>query len=239
MTKAGCITLMNAENLAGVVIAQLKKKGAPIIIGGGATPMDMKTTTTLYGAPETYMNYGIMTQLAQFYGLPNFTKLVMSMHLCLMCKQVLEAAATILMTQLEGCNLVHDVGYLEGGKTGYLPFLAICDDLISMARYSGAGTRISRDHLAVDCIHEVVPAIIWHTRIPSSISGVRSGVSFLQQIPLGAMVGQMQETPMDKGLKRLRILAEHQVQALPGRCSKRRCRELSGSEKKKLGLRGG
>jgi trimethylamine--corrinoid protein Co-methyltransferase len=74
VTKAGCINLMNAENLAGVVLAQLKKKGAPIIIGGGATPMDMKTTTTLYGAPETFMNYAVMTQLAQFYGLPNFTE---------------------------------------------------------------------------------------------------------------------------------------------------------------------
>src|SRR5690554_2013019 len=74
VTKAGCIVQMNAESLAGVVMAQLKKKGAPVIIGGGATPMDMKTTATLYGAPETSMNYAVMTQLAQFYGLPNFTE---------------------------------------------------------------------------------------------------------------------------------------------------------------------
>ena len=40
VTKAGCIVQMNAESLAGVVMAQLKKKGAPVIIGGGATPMD-------------------------------------------------------------------------------------------------------------------------------------------------------------------------------------------------------
>lgn len=34
VTKAGCIAQINAEGLAGVVMAQLKKKGAPIIIGG-------------------------------------------------------------------------------------------------------------------------------------------------------------------------------------------------------------
>ena len=71
VTKAGMVTLMNAECLAGVVLSQLKKKGAKILIGGGATPMDMRTTATLYGAPETSMNYAVLTQLAQFYGLAN------------------------------------------------------------------------------------------------------------------------------------------------------------------------
>lgn len=157
VTKAGCITLMNAEALAGVVMAQLFKKGSPIIIGGGATPMDMKTTTTLYGAPETSMNYAVMTQLAQFYGLPNFTEGGCVNSPVPDVQAGVEAAMSIMMNQLEGCNLVHDVGYLEGGKTGYLPFLVICDDIIDMARYTGRGTKTSPDHLAVDCIDEVGP----------------------------------------------------------------------------------
>jgi trimethylamine--corrinoid protein Co-methyltransferase len=157
VTKAGCIVQMNAESLAGVVMAQLKKKGAPVIIGGGATPMDMKTTATLYGAPETSMNYAVMTQLAQFYGLPNFTEAGCVNAPLPGIQAGVEAAMSILMTQLAGCNLVHDVGYLEGGKTGYLPFLAFCEDIISMARYTGGGTRTSADHLAVDCIDDVGP----------------------------------------------------------------------------------
>ncbi|MCG8402518.1 MAG: trimethylamine methyltransferase family protein [Firmicutes bacterium] len=158
VTKAGSITQMNAEALAGVVMAQLYKKGSPIIIGGGATPMDMKTTATLYGAPETSMNYAVMTQLAQLYGLPNFTEAGCVNSPVPDVQAGVEAAVSILMNQLEGCNLVHDVGYLEGGKTGYLPFLVVCDDIIDMARYMGRGTRTSTDHLAVDCIHEVGPA---------------------------------------------------------------------------------
>lgn len=157
VTKAGCIVQMNAESLGGVVMSQLKKKGAPIIIGGGATPLDMKTTVTLYGAPETSMNYAVMTQLAQFYGLPNFTEAGCVNAPLPDIQAGIEAAMSIMMAQLSGCNLVHDVGYLEGGKTGYLPFLALCDDIISMARYTGAGTRTTADHLAVDCIDEVGP----------------------------------------------------------------------------------
>ena len=157
VTKAGCIVQMNAESLAGVVMAQLKKKGAPVIIGGGATPMDMKSTVTLYGAPETSMNYAVMTQLAQFYGLPNFTEAGCVNAPLPDIQAGMEAAMGILMAQLSGCNLVHDVGYLEGGKTGYLPFLALCDDIISAARYMGGGTRTTADHLAVDCIDDVGP----------------------------------------------------------------------------------
>ena len=218
VTKAGCITLMNAEALAGVVIAQLKKKGAPIIIGGGATPMDMKTTTTLYGAPETYMNYGIMTQLAQFYGLPNFTEAGCVNAPVPDVQAGAEAAVTILMTQLEGCNLVHDVGYLEGGKTGYLPFLAICDELISMARYSGAGTRISRDHLAVDCIHEVGPGgnYMAHHHTFKYFREEIWSPRFFNRYHWEQWLGKDKETPMDKAVKEVkRILAEHQAAALP------------------------
>ncbi len=50
---------------------------------------------------------------------------------------------------------MHDVGYLEGGKTGYLPFLLMCDDYIAGARHMGRGTRIDEETLAIDVIDEV------------------------------------------------------------------------------------
>jgi trimethylamine---corrinoid protein Co-methyltransferase len=67
VTKAGTIVQMNAESLSGLLIAQLKKKGAQVIIGGGATPMEMNSTATLYGSPDAAMNYCAMSELARFY----------------------------------------------------------------------------------------------------------------------------------------------------------------------------
>ena len=154
VTKAGTIVLMNAEALAGVVMAQLKQKGAPIIIGGGATPMDMRTTTTLYGAPETSMNYAVMTQLSHYYGIPNFTEAGCVNAPVPDAQAGMEASVSILMAQLMGANLVHDVGYLEGGKTGSLTFLTMCNEFMDAARYMGAGTRIDQTTMAVDVINE-------------------------------------------------------------------------------------
>ncbi|KUO48913.1 MAG: trimethylamine methyltransferase [Desulfitibacter sp. BRH_c19] len=155
VTKAGTIALMNAEALAGVVISQLHVKGAPIIIGGGATPMDMRTTATLYGSPDAQMNYAIMTQLSQYYQIPNFTEAGCVNAPLPDAQAGFEAGIGLLTCQLAGANLVHDVGYLEGGKTGYLPFLVMCDDYIAGARHMGRGTRIDEETLAIDVIDEV------------------------------------------------------------------------------------
>lgn len=157
VTKAGTIVQMNAESLSGLLIAQLKKKGSPVIIGGGATPMDMQTTATLYGSPDAAMNYCAMTELAQLYKLPNFTEAGCCNAPLPDAQAGMEASVGLLLNQLCGANLVHDVGYLDGGKTGSLPFLAICDDFISAARYIGAGTVINNDTIGVDTIVGVGP----------------------------------------------------------------------------------
>lgn len=157
VTKAGTIVQMNAESLAGLVIAQLKYKGAPIIIGGGATPMDMRTTTTLYGSPDAQMNYCAMTELSQYYEVPNFTEAGCSNAPVPDAQAGMEASIGLLMSQLSGANLVHDVGYLDGGKTGSIAFLVMCEEFISAARHTGRGTRVNENTMALDVIDNVGP----------------------------------------------------------------------------------
>ena len=158
VTKAGTIVQMNAESISGLVIAQLKKKGSPVIIGGGATPMEMKTTATLYGSPDAAMNYCAMTELAKFYGLPNFTEAGCSNAPVPDAQAGMEASTGLLLNQLAGANLVHDIGYLDGGKTGSLPFLVMNDDFISAAKYIGAGTAVNKDTIGSETIVKVGPS---------------------------------------------------------------------------------
>jgi len=158
VTKAGTIVQMNAESLSGLVIAQLKQKGSAIIIGGGASPMDMKTTATLYGSPDAAMNYAAMTELAQYYRLPNFTEAGCCNAPVPDAQAGMEASIGLLLNQLCGANLVHDVGYLDCGKTGSLPFLVMCDDFISAVRHIGAGTPVSSEKMGIDTIVKVGPA---------------------------------------------------------------------------------
>ena len=158
VTKAGTIVQMNAESLAGLVMAQVKQRGASVIIGGGATPMDMMTSATLYGAPDTQMNFCAMTELSRFYEVPNFTEAGCCNAPVPDAQAGMEASMGILLSQLSGANLIHDVGYLDGGKTGTLPFLVMCDEFIDAARHIGSGTRINENTLAVEQIEKIGPA---------------------------------------------------------------------------------
>lgn len=158
VSKAGTIVQMNAEALSGVLMAQLRRRGAAVVIGGGATPMEMRSTATLYGSPDAAMNYCAMTELARYYGLPNFTEGGCTNAPVPDAQAGMEAALGLLLNQLCGANLVHDVGYLDGGKTGSLPFLVMCDDFISAARYIGAGTVVNDDTMGLEAIAAVGPA---------------------------------------------------------------------------------
>jgi len=104
------------------------------------------------------MNYCAMSELARFYGLPNFTEAGCCNAPLPDAQAGMEASMGLLLNQLCGANLVHDVGYLDGGKTGSLPFLVMCDDFISAARYIGAGTEITTDTMGVEAIEKVGPA---------------------------------------------------------------------------------
>ena len=66
----GLFALMNAEILAGLVLAQLVGPGTPVIYGTTSCPTNMKTGAAAIGSPETYMINSATTQLARFYNLP-------------------------------------------------------------------------------------------------------------------------------------------------------------------------
>ena len=66
----GLLAMQNAEILAGAVLAQLVSPGTPVVYGSTSAPMDMKTTVSAVGAPETIKIAMATIQLAQFYNLP-------------------------------------------------------------------------------------------------------------------------------------------------------------------------
>lgn len=69
---AGTLVTHNAEVLAGVTLAQLTQKGAPVIYGSSTTAMNMKTATATVGSPELGMIGAAVAALARFYQLPSW-----------------------------------------------------------------------------------------------------------------------------------------------------------------------
>ena len=131
-TSAGAVALANAGELVGLVLAQLKREGAPIIHSGGyGDVFDMRTTTGAYTGPESY---GVRTAMGAYYGLPVFGLGGSSDSKLPDEQATAEASLTLLFETLGGANLIHDVGYMESGKCFSAELLAICDEVIGYIR---------------------------------------------------------------------------------------------------------
>ena len=157
VTLAGAIVVANAEALSGLVIQQLRVKGAPAITGFSATPMDMRIGTTVYGSPDERLTHSACCDLYHYYGLPVWGEAGCSDAATLDEQAAMESMASIMMATLDGCNLVHDVGYLGQGLVGSAASLVMCSEIISYVRRIERGFDISRERIGLDVIHEMGP----------------------------------------------------------------------------------
>ncbi len=155
VTAAGAIALANAGELAGLVIAQLKREGAPIILTGGVNDMmDMRTTVDAYADPS---NRVMLVELAHRYDLPIFGLAGCSDSKIPDEQAAAEAAFSIILETLAGSQMTHDVGYLEGGMCNAIEQIVICDELIAYTKQFMRGLEINEETLALDLIDEIGP----------------------------------------------------------------------------------
>lgn len=156
-TLAGNIVVSNAECLAGLVINQLVKEGAPFIMGGTPSILDMKSMIMSYGAPEFRLLLAGLTDIAHYYKIPVWSAAGCTDSKAVDEQAAIEATSSCLMAALSGANLVHDVGYMEYGATSSLELLVMDDDIIGHIRRIVEGIQVNEDTLAVDVIEDVGP----------------------------------------------------------------------------------
>jgi trimethylamine--corrinoid protein Co-methyltransferase len=157
VTLAGTMVQALAEYLTGVVMAQLKRRGAGVIMGGVNSPMDMATSILSYGAPELALISAAMTDVSKWLGVPMFSTAGCSDSKVLDQQAAIEATLSITIAALSGANLIHDVGYLESGLLGSFDMLVMSDEVIGMAKRILGGVTVTPETLAADVIERVGP----------------------------------------------------------------------------------
>lgn len=158
VTLAGGLVQGNAEMLAGFVLAQRVRPGTPLIYGGGIASMDMRTTLMPFGAPEFMLANCALADLAHhWYHLPMWQFGGCTDAKTFDGQAVLEGALWILLATLAGGNLVHDIGYLDNGKTTSLELIVCMDEVVGMVQRIAGGVEVTPETLALDVIHAVGP----------------------------------------------------------------------------------
>jgi trimethylamine--corrinoid protein Co-methyltransferase len=152
VTMAGCLAFNNAGVLLGLVLSQLTREGSPLIVPAfGTAILNMRTMSG--PAPDTW---GIDAEMAHYYGLPMFG--IMGTNAKVVDQQAAqETAVTMLEATLLGANIIHDMGYMEGGLTGSLPLLVMAHEMIGQMQHSMRAVEVNDETLALDLIDEVGP----------------------------------------------------------------------------------
>lgn len=157
VTVAGTVVQANAEALAGLVVHQLQNPGAPFLYGYGDSPLDMRTMQPMYAVPEALLLQGCLCDLARYYALPSWGYAGCSSAKTFDEQAVVEGTMFTLMGALQGCNLMHDVFYLESGLTGSLELLGLTNEVISRVRHLLRGVDTSPEYLGVEAVKRVGP----------------------------------------------------------------------------------
>ena len=154
-TVAGTLVLTIAEVLFGVVLTQLIKPGAPVVLKPDTDVFDMKTSQVTYGSPEQDLGKIAAIQLARRYQLPVYglgggveSKVPDG-------EATAEAMLSMLLNGLAGMTLSQSLGTLSFGQYGSQEMVVICDELVYMIKRILSGFVVDDETLALDVIRKV------------------------------------------------------------------------------------
>ncbi|MBW2611916.1 MAG: trimethylamine methyltransferase family protein [Deltaproteobacteria bacterium] len=218
VTLAGAITVGNAEALSGIVLHQLRAKGAPIVSGFGMSTLDMKTSACVYGCPEYRLALSACSDLYHYYGIPMWGTAGVSDSHAPDEQAAMEWSMSLLMAGMDGANLIHDIGYMGQGLVGSPAALVMNAEIISYVRRVVRGFDIDAEHIGMDVIREVGPqgAFISTAQTMKYFKQEHWQPQLCNRETLEPWIAQGQKTWGNKAVEKARaLLKSHSPQKLP------------------------
>ncbi|MEM7057278.1 MAG: trimethylamine methyltransferase family protein [Pseudomonadota bacterium] len=157
-TAAGTLAQVLAEALAGLVLTQLVRPGAPCLMGSFASTISMQSGAPTFGTPESGHLMLVAGQLARRLGVPFHTVGALTASKVPDGQAMEEGTWGLMLAVLAGANFVnHAGGWLEGGLVHGLEKAVMDADLCGKVAAFAQGLDLSEKAQALDAIAEVGP----------------------------------------------------------------------------------
>ena len=156
LSLAGVLVQQNAEILAGVTLAQLVRPGAPVIVGGTSSILDMRTGCLSMGAPEVARISSATIQMAKFYNLPARSGSANTDAHFPNAQAGFESALNLYVALQHGSNFIlHAAGILGAYNAMSFEKFIIDEEVCSQILESLKPIKITDESIDLDLIKEV------------------------------------------------------------------------------------
>jgi trimethylamine---corrinoid protein Co-methyltransferase len=167
-TGAGSLVIHLAGALSGLAIVQLKHPGSAIVIGGVPSAMDLRTVRPAYGSPEMSLHVAAAAEMARYLNLPFMGTGGATESKLVDAQAGVEISMQLLMSELSGATLVHDIGFLDCADTGSLSLVVLADEVIGMVKRVMKGVPVSSETIMMELIEKVGPGGYFIAEQPSA-----------------------------------------------------------------------
>jgi trimethylamine--corrinoid protein Co-methyltransferase len=132
VSLAAALTQQNAEALAGILLTQLVRPGAPVVYGAFTSNVDMRSGAPAFGTPENARATLAAGQLARHYKLPYRASNACASN-CADAQAAYESEMSIWSAVMGHANMVyHGAGWLEGGLTASFEKIVLDVEMMQM-----------------------------------------------------------------------------------------------------------
>ncbi len=154
ITMAGAMAVQTAEDLAGITLAELIRKGLPVLYGGSALPFDMSVGNLAHGAVEFSLFSLAEAQMGRFYGVPPYGAGNCTNSKVDDAQAGYEKMATTMLSYYSGINLAVEVS-LDNHSLFAAEDCILHNEIAGIVLRSGRGFEVNEETLAFDLIKKV------------------------------------------------------------------------------------
>jgi trimethylamine---corrinoid protein Co-methyltransferase len=155
VSLAGALAQQTAEALAVIALCQVLRPGAPCVLGGFTSNVDMRSGSPAFGTPEYVHAVLASAQIGRRLKIPVRTSAVNASP-TVDAQSTYETAFSLQAAVLSHSHLInHAAGWLEGGLSASLEKIVVDAELLRNWAEILKPVSFSDDDLAVDAIKEV------------------------------------------------------------------------------------
>ena len=158
VTLSGTVVCNNAENLAGIVYAQLVRPGAPVVYSNTSGGTDMRFVTPAIGSPETALISFASASLAKYYNIPCRTGGSLADSKCVDWQCGVESTFTMMAALMSSASFVlHSCGVMDSFNVLCYEKYLLDEQNIEMIRKLVNGMSVHTDSEELENLSDVGP----------------------------------------------------------------------------------